>query len=163
LNFYLKILLIIFAVLYLISPLDIIPDPFLPFIGWLDDGIIVATIFYLIRHGKLPGFLFKKKGLKQSTDTKTNQNTSNFDSNKKSRYNNGPFDQNETFSQTVETPYEILGIEPNASKKEIKSAYRKAINKYHPDKLSHLGEDFTHLAKKKFIKIQKAYDTLMDE
>lgn len=30
-------------------------------------------------------------------------------------------------------PYEVLGIKRNASKSEIKSAYRKLIKKYHPD------------------------------
>ncbi len=66
-NLYFKIFLIIFAVLYLLSPLDIIPDLLLPFVGWIDDGVVIGVIYYLIRYGRLPNFLFKKQGFfKQS-------------------------------------------------------------------------------------------------
>ncbi len=157
-NFYLKIVLIIFGFLYLISPVDIIPDLLLPFIGWIDDGVVIGTIYYLIRYGRLPFFLFKKKGpFKQSY----NQKTANFASDKKHQQTNGPGNQKDTSSKIFQTPYEILGINPNASKKEIQAAYKDAIKKYHPDKLSHLGEEFSILANKKFIEIQNAYDILM--
>lgn len=157
-NFYLKIILIIFGFLYLISPIDIIPDMLLPFVGWIDDGVVLGTIYYLIKYGKLPNFLFKKKRpFKQSY----NQSAENFASDKKNQQTNRPGNQKHTSSKTVKTPYEILGIGPNASKKEIQSAYKEAIKKYHPDKVSHLGEEFAGLANKKFIEIQNAYDVLM--
>lgn len=156
-NFYLKIGLIIFGLLYLISPVDIIPDLLLPFVGWIDDGVVLGTIYYLIRYGRLPNFLFKKKPFKQSS----NQSHENFSSDQKKRQTNGPANQENASSKPFQTPYEILGINPTASKKEIQSAYKEAIKKYHPDKLSHLGEEFCVLAKKKFIEIQNAYDTLM--
>jgi len=37
--------------------------------------------------------------------------------------------------------YEVLGVSPDASKNEIRSAYRELIVKYHPDKL--INEDLT--------------------
>jgi hypothetical protein len=158
LNTYLKIFLIIFAVLYLLSPLDIIPDLLLPFVGWIDDGVVIGVIYYLIRYGKLPNFLFKKQGLfKQSN----NQKTSDFTSDQNGRQAGGPANEKNRSSKTIQTPYEILGIDSTASKKEIQSAYREAIKKYHPDKLSYLGEEFSILANKKFKEIQNAYDTLM--
>jgi len=32
------------------------------------------------------------------------------------------------------SPYEVLGITPEASIEEIKRAYRALVNQYHPDK-----------------------------
>jgi hypothetical protein len=142
LSLYLKIVLILFGLVYFISPVDIIPDLLLPFIGWIDDSVIIGIIIYWIRYGKLPNFFFKKKGVakpKKFTTDKQQQNSFN----------------------TAKTPYEILGIRPNSSKKQIQSAYKEAIKKYHPDKLSHLGEEFSDLANAKFLAVQKAYDTLM--
>jgi len=50
--------------------------------------------------------------------------------------------------------YSILGIPREASKEEIKKAYRKLAGQHHPDK----GGD-----KNKFQEIQAAYDTLSDD
>ena len=158
-SLYLKIVLIIFGLAYLISPVDIIPDLLLPFVGWIDDGVVIATIVYLIRYGRLPNFFFKKqRAFKQPSY----QKTTNFTSNKKTDQNSGQPNQKHTSSSHIpKTPYEILGIGSSASKKEIQTAYKEAIKKYHPDKLSHLGKEFSDLANEKFLEIQKAYDTLM--
>ena len=53
--------------------------------------------------------------------------------------------------------YEILGVDRNASKDEIKSAFRKMTRKYHPD--VNKAPD----AEAKFKEIGKAYETLMDD
>ena len=55
----------------------------------------------------------------------------------------------------------MLGVRPGASSEEIKHAYRELANKYHPDKVTHLGEDFQTLAEDRFKEIQEAYQTLM--
>lgn len=51
--------------------------------------------------------------------------------------------------------HNILGVSTNASKAEIKKAYRKLVLKYHPDRNPSAN------AKQKFIEIDKAYDILM--
>lgn len=55
-------------------------------------------------------------------------------------------------------PYEVLGIKPGASQDEIKSAYRKLIKQYHPDKF--IDNPLKNLAEEKMIEINEAYNAL---
>ncbi len=59
--------------------------------------------------------------------------------------------------------YEILGIEKSATEEEIKKAYRQMALKYHPDRVTHLGEDVRKSAEEKFKKVQEAYETVKKE
>ncbi|MGV8095113.1 MAG: TerB family tellurite resistance protein [Mangrovibacterium sp.] len=59
--------------------------------------------------------------------------------------------------------YKILEIEPTATVDEIKKAYRTMAMKYHPDKVSYLGEDIQQAAKEKFQKVNEAYETIKKE
>jgi DnaJ like chaperone protein len=56
--------------------------------------------------------------------------------------------------------YAILGLEPGADMDTVKKAYRKLSMKYHPDKVSHLGEEFRSVAEEKMKEINAAYDVL---
>jgi DnaJ like chaperone protein len=67
------------------------------------------------------------------------------------------------FIANTDAAYKILEIEPAATVEEIKKAYRKMAMKYHPDKVSYLGEDFQNAAKEKFQKVNEAYEQLKKE
>lgn len=54
--------------------------------------------------------------------------------------------------------YAVLGLESGADISEIKKAYRKLSMQYHPDKVSHLGEEFQRVAEEKMKEINQAYD-----
>jgi DnaJ like chaperone protein len=56
--------------------------------------------------------------------------------------------------------YKILEVSPNATDDEVKKAYRTAAMKYHPDKVSHLGEDVRKKAEEQFAKVNEAYDKI---
>lgn len=56
-----KILLVLFGLLYLISPVDLIPEFLVPFLGWVDDGVVLYAIYHLLRYNRLPWTLFFKK------------------------------------------------------------------------------------------------------
>jgi DnaJ like chaperone protein len=67
------------------------------------------------------------------------------------------------FIRDTKSAYRILEITPDASEEDIKKAYRKMAIKYHPDKVSHLGEDIQKAAKEKFQQLNAAYDTIKKE
>ncbi len=67
------------------------------------------------------------------------------------------------FVEDVHSAYKILEVEPAASDEEVKKAYRKMAVKYHPDKVSHLGEDFQQKAKEKFQRVNEAYEKIKKE
>lgn len=57
-----------------------------------------------------------------------------------------------------ESFYKLLNVPRNASAKKIKKSYNKLVKKFHPDR----NKDRKNWAKKKFLRINKAYDTLKD-
>ncbi len=64
------------------------------------------------------------------------------------------------FAKDEEAIFRVLEISPNASNEEIKKAYRKMANKYHPDKVSHLGKEMQKMAEEKFKAVNDAYQRL---
>ncbi len=121
----------IIGLIYVISPVDIIPD-FIGGIGWLDDiGVIGLMFLWFLR-------MFKSRGKAPARE-----------------------EGSEVKRPEEEDPYEILGISHGSSKEEIKEAYVKLAAQFHPDKVQHLGKDFQELAHRKFVKIQNAYDKLI--
>lgn len=64
------------------------------------------------------------------------------------------------FVKNVGGDYKILEITPDASNDEVKKAYRKMAMKYHPDKVSSLGDDVRRQAEEKFRKVQEAYENI---
>jgi DnaJ like chaperone protein len=59
--------------------------------------------------------------------------------------------------------YIILEIDPSSSNDEVKKAYRRMAMKYHPDKVSHLGEEYRKTAEEKFKKVNEAYEKIKKE
>jgi DnaJ like chaperone protein len=67
------------------------------------------------------------------------------------------------FVPETDSSYKILEIEPTASDEEVKKAYRRIAMKYHPDRVSHLGEEFRKTADEKFKKVNEAYEKIKKE
>lgn len=197
---YHKILLGLIAAAYLISPVDIIPDFLIPYIGWFDDTFIIGMIIYYLKRGKLPDLFYKKrKGgfasrpwyFRDTTHASSQRSASSNGSQFSKVYSRGKessrsdSDTNSTSGskqdssrgdsqgatqkhgekneerEKKQSPHEILGISPGASREEIMAAYRRGVKQYHPDRVDHLGKEFKELANRKFIEIKDAYNTLM--
>ena len=78
----------------------------------------------------------------------------------------GTYQKKESSSRTFvqqessTSPYAVLGIAVSASTEEIRIAYRKMANLYHPDKVAHLAPEFRDMADRKMKEINTAYGTL---
>jgi DnaJ-domain-containing protein 1 len=132
-----KYLLWLIALLYFINPYDVVPDLAVG-LGWLDDLALIALVLW---------WTSRLKATYQERST-TSGHTA------KKQHAPGSEETAE------EDPYKILGVQPGASKEEIKATYKILAAQYHPDKVQHLGKEFQELAHKKFVAIQKAYDAL---
>ncbi len=64
------------------------------------------------------------------------------------------------FARDEEASYRVLEISKSASNAELKRAFRKMANKYHPDKVSHLGKEMQKLAEEKFKAVNDAYQQI---
>ncbi len=60
----------------------------------------------------------------------------------------------------VTDPYKVLGVSPNASEEEVKSAYRQLAKKYHPD--NYADSPLADLANEKMQEINEAYDMVIN-
>lgn len=58
--------------------------------------------------------------------------------------------------------YELLGVSKGATEQEIKSAYKKMVMKYHPDRFATKSEGERKQAEETFKTINHAYDVLSD-
>lgn len=67
------------------------------------------------------------------------------------------------FIPETDSSYKILEIDPSSSNDDVKKAYRRMAMKYHPDKVSHLGEEFRKTAEEKFKKVNEAYEKVKKE
>jgi DnaJ like chaperone protein len=67
------------------------------------------------------------------------------------------------FYKDIYSSYKILETTPDANEEELKKAYRKMATKYHPDKVTHLGEEFQKAANEKFQQVNAAWEQVKKE
>lgn len=60
----------------------------------------------------------------------------------------------------VTDPYKVLGVSPNATEEEVKSAYRQLVKKYHPD--NYADSPLADLANEKMQEVNEAYDMVIN-
>lgn len=142
---------ILLWLIYLISPIDLFPDTiFGP--GFIDDALLLWLLYWFLWRKPAP------QNVRDQWARARNQGPSGG--------TGGSSDQEQTKrnsrteSDRARDPYAILEIDRNATFDEIRKAYHLQAGRYHPDKVSHLGEEFQSLANRKFQDIQWAYQTL---
>lgn len=128
-----RIFWIIIALVYVISPWDLVPERILGVRGLIDDIIVFFLIYRFYKTGRYPFGNFRSQNSNQPPNPPEN---------------------------TPENPYEILGVQPGCSKEELRKAYTKLAVQYHPDKVSHLGDELQKVAEQRFKEIEAAYRQL---
>jgi DnaJ like chaperone protein len=70
--------------------------------------------------------------------------------------------QREPSRTNVADAYRVLGVAPNASDRDVKAAYRRLMNRHHPDKLVARGlpESMASVAEQKTQEIRAAYEAI---
>jgi len=64
------------------------------------------------------------------------------------------------FVKSTNWAYDVLEIDELATDEEMKKSYRRMATRFHPDKVSTLGEDAVQAAQQKFQKVQEAYEVI---
>ncbi|MBI9046815.1 MAG: J domain-containing protein [Anaerolineaceae bacterium] len=61
-----------------------------------------------------------------------------------------------------QSPYEILGISPNAHNAEILKAYRALVKQYHPDQVRSMAQEIRMLAEERMKTINLAFREIIE-
>ena len=64
---------------------------------------------------------------------------------------------------TSKPPHEVLGVERDATQAEIKRAYQKLVQQYHPDKVANLADELQQLAEQRTKELNAAYRALTSD
>lgn len=124
-------ILLLVAVLYVRSPVDLIPGAH-P-VGLLDDLLVMGGSLWYAARRFLSGMGASRAHAAEAHD---------------------PIDEPQW------DPYDVLGLQPGASRDEITAAYREMMKRYHPDRVGDLGEELQDMAHRKSIEIRKAFEEL---
>ena len=146
-------LLILLCVLYVVIPVDLIPDFFgLP--GRFDDLLVaLGTLFYLYSTSrKIPG-TDGARGSRSSRDGRQGQEGRRESEGTSSR----------KAAQGSLDPYEVLGVDRGQGFEEIRGRYKAKLLQYHPDRVLHLGREFQEMAEQKTKEITEAFQKIQKE
>ncbi len=121
------------AVIYLLWPLDLIPDILGP-LGRIDDLLVLSLVLWQSYVRLRPP---QGRKASQSNPPESSAKPPSID------------------------PYALFNLPHNASRDEIEARYKELALQYHPDRVAHLGEELRTLAHEKMVHIQQAYESLI--
>jgi len=152
---------IIGALLYIFSPIDLIPD-FIPVVGLMDDAAVLGLCLSSIGNDlkkyekwKQKSRIDNKKINNQRKSTSTKKKTGG----KTNQKNNNNKKDSDTNIAELCTFFKIESTSLN--KETLKKKYRTMMTQYHPDKVNNLADEFKELAVKKTKEINEKYEILL--
>ncbi len=63
----------------------------------------------------------------------------------------------------IDDPWEMLGIDRDATREDIKRAYRTKLAGLHPDKVARMDVEIQDLARTRTVELREAYETVLDK
>jgi uncharacterized membrane protein YkvA (DUF1232 family) len=126
------------VLLYLRSPIDLLPDR-MGLIGLVDDLLVaIAATWWLRRRFPLGEHAESRPRSRPRPRVPPSEPSAK-----------PPWD-----------PFRVLDVAQGASAEEITRAYREQMKLYHPDRVAELGPELRELAHEKSIEIQRAYEEI---
>lgn len=145
-------LLLVLILLYILSPVDLVPD-FLGLPGRVDDLLAgLVGYFYLQR---------VQRGKRGTQGGAQRGRSGPWENTRGAQAGSGP-NQGDAPSQPRD-PYQTLEVSPDAPLEEIRSRYRELLLRYHPDRVQHLGKEFQELADRRTKELNAAFAAVLRE
>jgi DnaJ like chaperone protein len=57
-------------------------------------------------------------------------------------------------------PYDVLGVRPDASRQDVRTAWKTRALEYHPDRVANLGKKLKEVAEEETRSINAAYEMI---
>jgi DnaJ-domain-containing protein 1 len=121
--------------------------------GWLEFAVVVGCglVGFIIVNAVIDARRAKAEGQQKDSDAKKqNSGSKEEDTNKKN-------DDRQRRTNPPRAWWETLNVDQNASTEQIKTAFRKEISKYHPDRVEGLGVELRELADRMAKEVNHAY------
>lgn len=126
---------------------------------------VILLVYYKHRQNKKINFQTNSSNQGKDPDydeaTKTNTNQKGFSNSKEEYYDLEKYEEidetNLSEEEKAKVYGKVLGLNGRLSKADITKCWKDMQNKYHPDRVSHLGYEFQIFAEKKTKDINKAY------
>jgi hypothetical protein len=146
-------LILLLCVLYVVIPVDLIPD-FLGLPGRFDDLLVaLGTLLYLFSSSrKIPGTGGSKGARSSREGQRSHEGRSESEGASSDKAAPGSSD-----------PYELLGVDRGQGFEEIRRRYKEKLLQYHPDRVMHLGREFQEMAEGKTKEITEAFQKILRE
>ena len=146
-------LLLLLCILYVLSPMDLLPDVLgLP--GRFDDLLVaLGTLYYIYTSSKkMPGAGGSKRAGAGNQGRQGQEEHRESKDSSSGRATWEPYD-----------PYSILEVKRGEDLEEIKRRYKEKLLQYHPDRVQHLGKEFQDMAEGRTKEITEAYQRILRE
>ena len=126
---------------------------------WLEFTVIIicGLIGFIIVNAMIDSRRAKAEGRQRADDSKKEGSRAKQDEEAQQTRSSSGQHRKEEKGNTPRSWWEILNVDRNASPEQIKSAFRKEISKYHPDRVEGLGIELRELADQKAKEVNGAY------